>query len=129
MLSGTIGLAMAVPGLNLIVQSRLLLDSDERLVVLRKQLRRLSHFVAIPLGVALSVFGMLIPTFMESFVAVGVTLIALAISMLIQSQALGTMGDKKASVGRKIRVWAYSCTGIGVFAVILLLVRTIAALT
>ncbi len=125
MLLGAIGLAMATLGLNLIIQSRLLLDRDEKLLVLSRQLKKLTYFVAIPIGVALSVFGILMPTFMEPFVSVGVTLIVLAITMLIQSQALDNTGDKKVSVGRKTRVWAYICTGIGFIAVIVLLIRTI----
>ncbi len=125
MLLGAIGLAVAVLGLNLIIQSRILLDNDEKLMVLRKQLRKLTYFVAIPIGVALSVIGIIMPAFMESFISVGVTLIILSITMLIQSQALENMGDKKVSVGRKIKVWAYICTGIGLITVIILLVRTI----
>jgi uncharacterized membrane protein len=125
MLLGAIGIAMAALGLNLIIQSRLLLDNDEKLMILSKQLKKLSFFIAIPIGVALSVFGILMPAFMESFISVGVTLIILSITMLIQSQALENMGDKKISVGRKIRVWAYICTGIGFIIVIILLVRTI----
>ena len=125
MLLGAIGIAMAALGLNLIIQSRLLLDNDEKLMILSKQLKKLSFFIAIPIGVALSVFGILMPNFIEPFVSIGVTLIILAITMLIQSQALENMGDKKASVGRKIRVWSYICTGIGFITVIILLVRTI----
>ena len=125
MLLGAIGLAMAVLGLNLIIQSRILLDNDEKLTALSKQLRKLTYFIAIPLGVILSVIGIIMPAFMESFISVGVTLIILAITMLIQSQALDSMGDKKVSVGRKTRVWAYICTGIGLITVITLLIRTI----
>ena len=125
MLLGAIGLAMAVLGLNLIIQSRILLDNDEKLMALSKQLRKLTCFVAIPIGIILSVIGITMPTFMESFVSVGVTLIILSITMLIQSQALENMGDKKVSVGRRIRIWAYIFTGIGFITVIILLVRTI----
>lgn len=128
MILGAVGLAIAVLGLTLIIQSRILLDSDQRLVRLSKQLKTLAYFVAIPIGIILSIIGLVMPTFMESFVSVGVNFIILSITMLIQSQALTNIEDKRAAVGRNIRVWAYICTGVGFVAVIVLLVRTISSL-
>lgn len=128
MILGAVGLAMAVLGLTLIIQSRILLDSDQRLVRLSKQLKKLTYFATIPIGVILSIIGFAMPTFMESFVSVGVSFIVLSVTMLIQSQALIIMGDKKVSVGRSIRVWAYICTSVGFIVVIVLLVRTVSSL-
>ena len=97
MLLGSIGLAMSVLGLSLIIQSRVLLSGDDKLTKLGKQLRKLAYSVSIPIGFVLVIIGFLMPVFMESFVSVGVVLIIVSITMLVQSQALSTIGDKTVS--------------------------------
>ena len=117
---------MSVLGLSLIIQSRVLLDDDDKLTKLGKQLRKLAYLVSIPIGFVLVIIGFLMPIFMESFVSVGVVLIIVSITMLVQSQALSTTADKTVSLGRKISVWAYICAGVGCVTVIILFIRTIA---
>jgi len=125
MLLGSIGLTMSVLGLSLIIQSRVLLDGDDKLTKLGKQLKKLAYLVSIPIGFVLVIIGFLMPVFMESFLSVGVVLIIVSITILVQSQALSATGDKTVSLGRKIRVWAYICAGVGCVTVITLFVRTI----
>ena len=94
---------MAILGLSLIIQWRILLGDNDKRIELGKQLLKLAYAGCIPIGVALSLIGLLEPAFMESFVPVGVVLIILSITLLFQSQALCTPEDKIVSFGKIIR--------------------------
>ena len=71
--SASVGLAILVLGISFMVQSRVLLDPPDRLPLLGRRLQLLL-FVFFPTGIALLIFGLVVPDFFNSYVSVGVTL-------------------------------------------------------
>ena len=82
-LAASIGLAAAALGLGLIIQSRILADSPDRLPLLARRLRILAYAIAIPLWIILVVIGVIWPAIADSYISIGVILIILAITLLI----------------------------------------------
>jgi len=124
-LLASIGLAMAVLGLSLIIQSRILRDSPDRWPVLARRLRILAFTVSIPIGIILVVIGFLLPAFADSYISVGAILIIVAITLVVQSQALTSDNNSLSQLSRKTKIWAYICTGVGVIAVLIALIRVL----
>lgn len=119
-LAASIGLAAAALGLSLMIQSRILLDPPDRLPLLGRQLRLLA-IPAVPIGIILVVMGIICPAHINSFISVGVVLIILAITLLIQSQVLSVPDASLKQLGRNTRIWAYVCAVAGFLAVVITL--------
>jgi len=124
-LVASIGLSLAVLGLSLIIQSRILLDSPDKLPLLAKRLRVCAYAIAIPIGIVLTVIGFIWPRIADSYISVGVILIVLAITLLIQSQILSVPDASLRQLGQRTRIWAYICAGVGLVAVVITLVRVL----
>ena len=67
--------------------------------------------------------GVIWPAIADSYISIGVILIILAITLLIQSQVLSIPGASLKQLGQKIRIWAFICAGAGLIAVVITLVR------
>lgn len=122
-LAASIGLSALVLGLSLIIQSRILLDSPDKLALLAKRLKILALAIATPLGILLTVVGFIWSAIADSYISVGVVLIILAITLLIQSQVLSIPDTSLKQLGIKTRTWAYTCAGVGAVAVVVVLIR------
>ena len=125
MLFESIILAMAVLGLSLITQWRVVLGDNDKWTKLGKLLSKWAYIVFIPIGIAFLLIGLIVTSFIESFVSVGVVLIILSIILIIQTQVLSSPEDKTVSLGRNIRLSAFIFAGMGCAAVILLIIRII----
>jgi len=92
-LAGAIALATAALALGLIIESRILLGTPEQIRTLTNQVKKLAIGVAIPLGIILTLAGFIWFPGIGSFIAVGVTLIIISITLLVQSKVLSTPDD------------------------------------
>lgn len=126
MLSTTLGLAAAILGLNLMIESKILMLPQERWPALGKTLRLLALIVAVPIGIGLVVVGFIWESLMASFVSVGFTLIIVAITLLVKSKRLS---DAKAKGGKLIAAYSWICVVIGAAAVMVPLVQAVITLT
>jgi len=116
-LAASIGLAMAALGLNLIILSRALLISNDRLPMFGRTVKRCSYGL-LALGVLLTIVGVLVPGYIISFISVGVMLILLAIALIAQGEALLSSQSALAKLGQKLKIYAWIYTIIGFIAVV-----------
>lgn len=125
-LAGSIALASAALALSLIITSRILLSTPEQLGLLANQVQKLAVRIAIPLGMILVVVGFIWFPGIGSFIAVGVTLIIISITLLVQSKVLSNPNDPSLRrFGRSIRRYAIILTIATLAALIYIVVQLI----
>lgn len=116
-LIASIGLAMAVLGLTLIIQSRTLLVPSDRLPLLGRKLKTWSYILG-PLGALLVLIGIFVFGNNISFISVGMMLILLAVALVAQGEALQSSKDALEKLGKKIRIYAWLYAIIGFIVVV-----------
>lgn len=124
MLSATLGLASAILGLNLMIESKMLMLPQDSWPVLGRSLRLLALPVAL-IGIGLVVAGFIWQSLMTSYLSVGFSLVIVAITLLVKSKRLA---DAKAKGGKLIAAYSWICVIIGVAAVIAPLIQAVIAL-
>jgi len=125
MLSATLGLAAAILGLNLMIESKMLMLPQDRWPALGRILRLLALLVAAPIGIGLAVVGFIWQSLMTPFVSVGFSLIIVAITLLVKSKRLA---DAKARGGKLIAAYSWICVILGAAAVIAPLIQAVTTL-
>lgn len=125
-LAGSIALLTAALALGLIIESRILCSTPEQLNLLAKQIQKLAIRVAIPLGIILIVVGSIWFPFIGSFIAVGVTLIIIAITLLVQSKVLCSPNDPSLKrFGKLIKIYAFILAIAALVALVIIVVKLI----
>ena len=125
-LAGSIALATAALALGLIITSRILLSTPEQLGLLANQVQKLAVRIAIPLGIILVVVGFIWFPCIDSFIAVGVTLIIISIALLVESRVLSNPDDPSLKrFGRLIRRCAIILAIVTLAALIYIVVQLI----
>ena len=125
MLSATLGLAATILGLNLMIESKMLMLPQDRWPALGRMLCLLALLVAAPIGIGLTVVGFRWQSLMIPFVSVGFSLIIVAVTLLVKSKRLV---DAKARGGKLIAAWAWICVILGTAAVIAPLIQAVITL-
>lgn len=115
-LLGSLLLAMAVLSLRLIIQSRVLTETDKiRSNRLAKLIEKLTYVLIIPVGLIMVIAGCIWWDLLkDAFIPVGFTLIVASIIMLVQSKSLTVSGDNAVRFGRYIKVLAWVLAGVTV---------------
>lgn len=120
MLSASIGVAILALGLSLTIQKRILCSPANRRPRLRNQLK-VSGYVFLASGGGLFGFGAGFPQLYDSYAPLGVMLLILGVSTIVQSQTLASPKAKLSDLGQKIRILSYVCIigGVVIFSIFL----------
>ena len=124
MLSATLGIAAAILGLNLMIESKMLTLPQDKLPGLGRTLRLLALSMATPIGIILVAVGFIWWALATPFISVGFTLIIIAITLLVTSKRLT---DPSGKGGRLIPVWSWMCMIAGVGGVVAPLIQALIA--
>ena len=124
MLSATLGIAAAILGLNLMIESKMLTLPQDKLPGLGRTLRLLALSMATPIGIILVAVGFIWGALATPFISVGFTLIIIAITLLVTSKRLT---DPSGKGGRLIPVWSWMCMIAGVSGVVAPLIQALIA--
>ncbi|HUX47978.1 MAG TPA: hypothetical protein VMV76_02200 [Dehalococcoidia bacterium] len=116
-LAASIGLAMGVLGLNLMILSRALVISIDRLPMFGRKLKKLCY-VLLAIGVALTALGIFVFDHITSFISVGSVLILSGVAWIAQGEALLSPESALTKLGQRIRIYAWLYAVIGVIAVV-----------
>jgi len=125
MLSATLGIAAAILGLNLMIESKMLTLPQDKWPSLGRTLKSLALKVATPIGIVLVAIGFICWNLSTPFISVGFSLIIVAITLLVKSKRL-TNPDIKD--GKLVAVWSWICVIAGAGGVIAALIQTLIAL-
>ncbi len=125
-LVGSIALATAVLALGLKIESSILLSTPEQLRLLANRVQKLGIRVAIPLGIILIVVGFIWFPGIGSFIAGGVILIIIAITLLVQSKVLSSPNDPSLKrFGKLLKIYAIILAFAALAALIYIVVKLI----
>lgn len=125
-LVGSIGLATAALALGLFIESRILLSTPEQLNLLAKQIQKFATRMVIPLGIVLIVVGSIWFPYIGSFIAVGVTLIIIAVTLLVQSRVLSSPNDPSLKrFGKLIKIYAFILAIASLVALVIIVIKLI----
>ncbi len=107
LLVGSIGLSFAYLALNLIIRSRLTLETEkEKRKLLGSKIIKLSYRF-IPVGFVLLFFGLLRPDVLQTYILVGLNLILFGVNSIFLGKPLKEPDADHSTLGRNARLLAH----------------------
>ena len=122
--SVSLGVALLVFALGLLVQSRMLLLSQDRLPSLGRRLCQFG-FASLLAGVALLAPGFIVTKLYDTYIPMGCTLLIVGVGLIVQGVSLVRRTDREA-LGNLLQCWSF--IGLAVASVLLVVLIAVTLL-